>query len=100
MQAELAAHLDGEYHLREALLLNEDGDWEGVAAAAGRALEKGGLDRPGEAWMLRGVALAELARYRQALAAFQSAAREGDAAARRNAAAWIAYVRDREATAH
>lgn len=90
--AELAE--DGEYHLRKALLLNEDGDWEGVAAAAGRALEKGGLERPGEAWMLRGVALAELARYRQALAAFQSAAREGDDAARRNAAAWIAYVRD------
>ena len=90
--AELAE--DGEYHLRKALLLNEDGDWEGVAAAAERALEKGGLDRPGEAWVLRGVALAELTRYRQALAAFQSAAREDDDASRRNAAAWIAYVRD------
>ena len=98
--AELAE--DGEYHLRKALLLNEDGDWEGVAAAAEQALEKGGLARPGEAWVLRGVALAELAQYRQALTAFEAAARaagDGDDASRRNAAAWIAYVRDRQAAA-
>ena len=85
---------DGEYHLRKALLLNEDGDWPGVADAAAKALAKGGLARPGEAWVLRGVALAELARFGDALDAFEQAAREGRETSRRNAAAWIAYVRE------
>ena len=88
---------DGEYHLRKALLLNEDGDWEGVANATEQALEKGGLARPGEAWVLRGVALAELARFPDAIAAFESAGREGDETERRNAAAWITYVQGRAA---
>ena len=90
---------DGEYDLRKALLLNENGDWEGVADATERALAKGGLARPGEAWVLRGVALAELARFPDAIAAFESAEREGGAAERRNAAAWITYVRGRAAAA-
>ncbi len=84
----------GEYHLRKALLLNENGDWQGVADAAGEALAKGGLERPGEAWVLRGTALAELARPAEAVQAFENARREGSEATRRNAAAWIAYVKD------
>ena len=90
---------DGEYHLRKALLLNEDGDWPGVADAAAKALAKGGLARPGEAWVLRGVALAELARFDDALDAFEQAAREGRENSRRNAAAWIDYVRELAAQA-
>lgn len=90
---------DGEYHLRKALLLNEDGDWPGVADATAKALAKGGLARPGEAWVLRGVALAELARFDDALQAFERAAQEGRETSRRNAAAWIAYVRERAAQA-
>ena len=86
---------DGEYHLRKALLLNETGNWEGVADAAGKALDKGGLERPGEAWILRGVALAELERYVEALEAFASARNKGRESARRNAESWMAYVRDR-----
>ena len=85
----------GEYHLRKALLLNETGDWGGAAEAAQRALEKGGLAQPGEAWILRGVALAELQRYDEALDAFASAEQDGERNVRRNAASWIAYVRDR-----
>lgn len=88
---------DGEYHLRKALLLNEEADWPGVADAAGAALEKGGLERPGEAWVLRGVALAELARFDAALDAFEAATREGRETTRRNAAAWVTYVRVRAA---
>lgn len=86
---------DGEYYLRKALLLNETGAWEEVADAAGKALDKGGLERPGQAWILRGVALAEQGRYDDALEAFAGARSEGQESARRNAASWMAYVRDR-----
>ena len=91
--AELAE--DGEYYLRKALLLNESGDWDGVVDAAQRALEKGALERPGDAWILRGVALTELERFDEAINAFEVAAREGNETTRRNANSWVAYVRDR-----
>ena len=93
--ADAATH--GEYHLRRALLQSEAGDWPGVAASAQEALAKGGLARPGEAWVLRGVALAEQARFPAALEAFEGAVRAGPEATRRNAAAWMGYVRTRAA---
>ncbi len=88
---------DGEYYHRKAMLLNESGDWEGVVESCRLALEKGNLDRPGDVWVLQGVALAELRRFDEAIQAFESAkANNGnDASVRRNANAWIGYVRDR-----
>ncbi len=86
---------DGDYYLRKALLLNEKGEWEATAEAAGKAIEKGGLERPGDAWILRGVALTELGRYEEAIAAFEGAERDGDQATRRNAGSWVSYARDR-----
>ncbi len=91
--AELAE--DGEYYLRKALLLNESSDWDGVVDAAQKALEKGALERPADAWILRGVALTELGRFDEAIDAFEGAAREGNETTRRNANSWVAYVRDR-----
>ena len=91
--AELAD--DGEFYHRKAMLLNETGDWEGVVEACRRALEKGGLESPGEAWILQGVALAELRRFDEAIEAFENAKRDGSDNIRRNANAWIGYVRDR-----
>ena len=86
---------DGEFYYRKAMLLNETGDWGGVVDSARRALEKGGLENPGEVWILQGVALAELRRFDEALEAFESAKRDGSDNIRRNANAWIGYVRDR-----
>ncbi len=86
---------DGEYYHRKAMLLNESGDWEGVVESCRRALEKGGLERPGDVWVLQGVALAELRRFDEAITAFESARRSGNDNIRRNANAWIGYVRDR-----
>ncbi|WP_446831945.1 hypothetical protein [Candidatus Foliamicus sp.] len=86
---------DGEYYHRKAMLLNESGDWEGVAESCRLALEKGGLERPGDVWVLLGVALAELGRFSEAIDAFESAKRNGNDNVRRNANAWIGYVRDR-----
>ncbi|MDE0245473.1 MAG: hypothetical protein OXJ63_00770 [Gammaproteobacteria bacterium] len=91
--AELAD--DGEFFHRKAMLLNETGDWDGVVNSCARALEKGGLENPGEVWILQGVALAELRRFDEAIEAFESAKRDGSDNIRRNANAWIGYVRDR-----
>ncbi len=91
--AELAD--DGEFFHRKAMLLNETGDWDGVVDACRRALEKGGLENPGEVWILQGVALAELRRFEESIEAFESAKRDGSDNIRRNANAWIGYVRDR-----
>ena len=91
--AELAE--DGEFYHRKAMLLNETGDWSGVVDSCRRALEKGGLENPGEVLILQGVALAELQRFDEAIDAFESAKREGSDNVRRNANAWIGYVRDR-----
>ena len=77
------------------MLLNETGDWDGVVDSCRRALDKGGLENPGEVWILQGVALAELRRFDEAIEAFESAKREGSENIRRNANAWIGYVRDR-----
>ena len=86
---------DGEYYHRKAMLLNETGEWEGVVESCRLALDKGGLERPGEVWILQGVALSELRRFREALEAFESAKRVGNDNIRRNSNAWISYVQDR-----
>ena len=86
---------DGEYYHRKAMLLNETGEWEGVVESCRLALDKGGLERPGEVWILQGVALSELRRFPEALEAFESAKRVGNDNIRRNSNAWISYVQDR-----
>jgi len=85
----------GDLMLRKAQLLSEAGDWESVVSASRSALEMGGLERPGEAWMLSGIALAELERFDESMNAFEGARREGSEDVRENAAVWISYVRDR-----
>ena len=86
---------DGEIHHRKALLLNETGEWEGVVESCRLAMEKGGLAKPGEVWLLQGVALAELGKFDQAIAAFENAKTSGNDSVRRNASTWIGYVHER-----
>ena len=86
---------DGEYYHRKAMLLNETGEWEGVVESCRLALEKGGLARPDEVWVLLGVALVELRRFDEAIASFESGWKIGNDETRRNVRAWIAYVKDR-----
>src|SRR5690606_38710494 len=89
---------DGEYYMQKAQLLNEQGDWAGIIEATERALEKGGLEQTGAAYVLMGMAYAELGEYGRALEAL-GRARDFESAARRNAEAWIEYVRDRQRVA-
>jgi tetratricopeptide (TPR) repeat protein len=89
---------DGGYYLQKAQLLSEQAEWAGVVEAATQALEKGGLDEPGQTLVLKGMAEAELGEFEQALRTFDEA-REYEDSARRNADAWIEYVRDRRQVA-
>lgn len=85
---------NGDYYFQKAQLFNEKGNWSEVVTAVELALEKGGLDKPGNAYVLMGMAQTELANYDAALRAFESA-RKFDDNSRRNAVAWIDYVNDR-----
>ena len=89
---------NGEYYMRKAQLLAEQGDWAEVIEATGQALAAGSLEATGQALVLKGMAHAELGDYDLALAAFDEA-RDHEDSARRNADAWIEYVRDRSQVA-
>lgn len=89
---------DGGYYLQKARLLAEQANWAQVVEASDQALERGGIERLSDAWILKGMAHAELGQYDPALAAFEEA-RLVDDSAQRNAEAWIEYVRDRRRVA-
>ena len=85
---------DASLYLQKAQILNESGRWAEVVEAATQALQIGGLAKPGDAYILMGMASTELEDYEEALRAFEEA-RKHDENSRRNAAAWIEYVNDR-----
>jgi len=89
---------DGAYYMHKARLLNEQAEWAGVIDSVESALEKGGLEKGGDAYMLKGMAHAELGQYDAALEAFEEA-KSFDEVTRRNADAWTAFVRDRQQVA-
>ena len=88
----------GDYYWQRAQLFNEKANWPEVISSVTEALERGGLKRPGEAYVLMGMAHAEIREFDRAIAAFEQAKSHGDDA-RRNAAAWIEYVNDRRQVA-
>lgn len=83
---------NGNYYIDKAMLLAEKGDWQGVVTAAGLGVQKGGLDRPGDAHMLMGTAYFELGRLPDALQAFRQARSVGSENVRRNAEKWLQFV--------
>ena len=86
---------DGEVYHRKALLLNETGRWEDVVESCRMALTIGGLENPGEVWLLKGVALVELRQFSDAIGAFENAKRSGNDRIRGSAVTWLDYVRER-----
>ena len=86
---------EGDVFYRKALLLNESGQWAEVVESCQQALDRGSLSRPGEVWLLQGVALTELGHFNNAIEAFQNAKRSGDDRVHRDANEWIGYVRER-----
>jgi len=87
---------DPKYYMDKASILNEQARWEEVIAAARQALDAD-TETPARAWLLMGMAYTELDRLGEALQAFDRVRETGDAKERQNAAAWIAFVRDRQA---
>ena len=80
------------------MLLNEKGDWEGIKVAASEALNTGNLGKPGDIYILKGMAQTELEEYDQAIKSFEKAVELGTDGNKRNAEAWIEYVTDRKGT--
>jgi tetratricopeptide (TPR) repeat protein len=81
---------NGEIYLRQAALYQNQQEWSKVVDAAHDALHKGGLKHPGKAYMLIGEANAQAKKYRQAIEAFQQAAKYHET--KNNASQWIKYV--------
>ena len=89
---------DGDLYIQKAMLLNEKGDWEGIKVAASEALNTGNLGKPGDIYILKGMAQTELEEYDQAISSFEKAVELGTDGNKRNAEAWIEYVTDRKGT--
>jgi tetratricopeptide (TPR) repeat protein len=85
----------GNLYIQKAMLLNEKGDWEGVRTAAEQALETGTIDKPGDIYILLGMAYTELEEYEQAIDSFKKVLEVGAERNKKNAEAWIEYVSDR-----
>jgi len=85
----------GDLYIQKAMLLNEKGDWEGVRTAAKQALETGTIDKPGDIYILLGMAYTELEEYQQAIDSFKKVLEVGAERNKKNAEAWIKYVSDR-----
>lgn len=85
---------DGEYYLQKAQLYAERTEWAEVIPAAEQAIARGGLKKPGVPWLLKGMAEAELGRYKDALDSLTEA-RKHDDTTRRQADGWIQFINDR-----
>ncbi|MBT8136337.1 MAG: hypothetical protein KJO54_04895 [Gammaproteobacteria bacterium] len=85
---------DGEYYLRKAQLYAERANWELVVPAAEQAIARGGLRKAGAPWILKGMAEAELGRFKDAIDSLTEAKKYGDNF-RRQAEGWLQFVNDR-----
>ena len=86
---------EGKLYIQKAMLLNENGDWEGVQDATAKALIDEELENPGDVYILRGMAETELGKYDEAIESFTQAMEIGTETNKKNAEAWIDYVADR-----
>lgn len=85
----------GEIYLRLARLHMDAYEWKEAETAAEAALEKGGLKREGQAWLLRGMADVRLKQFLEARRQFQRAAKFEDT--KKYADQWLKYVEAEEA---
>jgi tetratricopeptide (TPR) repeat protein len=81
---------DGELYLKKARLCYSQADWKCTINASGKAMKKGGLDEPGKAYILKGMALAQNKKFSQAKQAFGSAKKYKGS--RKEAGNWIKYI--------
>ncbi len=85
----------GELYLRCAQISAEREDWEEVRKDLDRALEKGGMKHPGNAWLLLANAYYELDRFDDAMQALKRAERFDDTA--KQARQWMNFIESERA---
>ncbi len=87
---------NGEFYYQKAQLFMEKANWREVVSAADKAIEKGGLKDICSAYLMKGVANAELDRYSAADSALNRASRSNcKRNIRQQADGWKSYVADR-----
>ncbi|HET7569764.1 MAG TPA: CDC27 family protein [Gammaproteobacteria bacterium] len=82
---------DGQLYLKKAQLCYVQTDWDCTVKAADDALAKGGLDKPGNAYIFKGEALMQNKKYDKAEAAFVKAERYDES--KTTARQWLDYLR-------
>ncbi len=90
LEAAARARKSGPLHLRLARLYYERDQWNEVIRHARKARSLGGLDNPGDAWLLEGMAQHELGWDELARRAFVQAERYSASAT--SARQWLAYI--------
>lgn len=85
----------GEFDIEMAQIYVEKTDWDGASAAARAALDKGGLKKPGNAWLLLGMSLAEGGKYNEAERALRQAKKFTENRVNERAQGWLDYINDR-----
>ncbi len=81
---------DGELDFRLAQSYANTDNWEGAATSAKSGISKGGLKRPDQANTLLGMALYEMGRFNESIAAFRQAGKDKRSGA--VAAQWITHI--------
>lgn len=82
---------DGELHLRMAQVALDLGDWPQAAGHAAEAINRGGFEKVGQAFMVQGLAHFNLENYDQSLDALRQARQHEDTA--NSGKQWFDYVR-------
>ncbi|MCH9027293.1 MAG: tetratricopeptide repeat protein [Proteobacteria bacterium] len=92
---------DGEFYYQKAQLFMEKANWREVVNAADDAIEKGGLKEICSAYLMKGVANAEMDRYSAADSSLDRASRSScKRNIREQAKGWKSYVADRRDAAN
>ncbi len=90
---------DGEFDIEIAQILVEKTDWDGASTAARKGIDKGGLKKPGNAWLLLGMSLAEGGKYNEAERALREAKKFTENRVNERAQGWLDYINDRRQAA-
>lgn len=84
----------GKYRLRQAELYMRENNWRKVLEYVKQAINSEGLDTPGKAYLLRGMAHTRLQEYGEGLAALNQARKYDNTAGQ--AGRWVKYVHRRQ----
>jgi tetratricopeptide (TPR) repeat protein len=91
LQAAADAQEKGVLFLRLAQLYMDKENWKKVVELSNKALAAGGLKNPGDAYLLKGMALYETGKKKSAIATFSKALKYGKS--KRQASQWITHIK-------